>query len=185
MIKSIEHFDEELFLYLNSLHIPHLDKLMVFVSSYAFWCILFVLFAAILFFYNRNLKEIIFYGGSTVLTVVFTNIVKLFVKRPRPIHHQEWEGIIHSIDKYSDHYSFFSSHAASVFCFCFFVLLSLPKHRWIGYIALIFAFIISYSRIYVGKHFPGDVIVGIIVGILFAFLGVYLNRKFAKVPLKN
>ena len=178
MIKAIENFDEQLFLYLNSLHIEHLDRLMVFVSSYLFWGILFAVLGCVLFYYHRSIKELIFYGGSTALVVGFTNLVKIFIRRPRPIHHQEWESIIHSIDKYSEHYSFFSSHAASVFCFCFFVFLSLPKQRWIGYLAIVLAFIISYSRIYVGKHFPGDILVGMIVGLLFGWIGFLLCNKY-------
>ena len=177
-MKTIEHLDEQLFLYLNSLHVTYLDSLMVFVSSYLFWGILFALCAAILFYYHRSIKELFFYGAGTSLVVIFTNVVKIFIKRPRPIHHEEWKGVIHSIDKYSEHYSFFSSHAASVFCFCFFVFLSLPKHRWIGYIAMLFSFIIAYSRIYVGKHFPGDVLVGAIVGLLFGWISWMISRKY-------
>lgn len=179
MIQNLDKLDKDLFLFLNSLNSPILDGFMVFISSYLFWMIAFIGLGIILYYYHRNIKELFFYGGSTLLAVGVANLIKIIIQRPRPIHHEEWVGIIHSIDKYSHAYSFFSSHAASVFCFAFFVFLSLKTHRIIGIISLILAFLISYSRIYLGKHFPGDVLVGSLVGILIAWIGVSLYHKYS------
>lgn len=121
-----------------------------------------------------------FYGGSVLFSTLFTNGLKLIVERPRPIHETVWEGIIHNIEEHSEAYSFFSSHAATTFCIAIFVFCFFKQKRYWGYLALLWAFGVSYSRIYVGKHYPLDVFVGILFGSLVGYLGYLLLQRFKK-----
>lgn len=177
-MEKVRYLDEQLFVYLNGLHHPALDRWMVMISSYWAWVVVFVILGMTIYWYNRQNKQILFYLGVALFSMGITNLLKPFIKRPRPIHYEEWSGIIHNIDKYSYTYSFYSSHAASVFCIAMFTYLSLKSKRWIAALAFVWAFLVSYSRIYVGKHFPGDVLVGMLVGCLLGYLAHFLYLKY-------
>ena len=180
MIDWIITQDKGLFLYLNGKHIDVLDPIMLVLSSYTCWSIVFILFGVGIFFYQKQYKlsSVVFYALSVLASTVFTNLLKLVVKRPRPIHEQEWVGVIHDIEEYSDAFSFFSSHAATTFCIATFALLIFRAKKYVGYVAFAWAIGVSYSRIYVAKHYPLDVMVGIIFGIFVGVLGFKMLEKY-------
>lgn len=184
MIENLVEIDKEIFLFLNSMNHQWMDPLMIALSSYILWGIVFACYGLLVFMNRKSHKvvSVLFYVVSVAISSLATNVVKLFIQRPRPIHEEVWEGVIHNIEKYSAAYSFFSSHAATAFCIAMFVTLSCKSKRIYGFIAFVWAFGVSYSRIYVGKHYPGDVLVGILFGFLCGYMGYrmlerYIERK--------
>lgn len=180
MIEWIVSRDKELFLYLNDMHTEVLDPVMLILSSYTAWTVVFVFFGLAIFIYQQQYKiaSIVFYALSVLVSTTLTNILKLIVKRPRPIHEEEWVGTIHNIEEFSSAYSFFSSHAATTFCIATFVFLIFKTKKHIGYIAYSWALAVSYSRIYVAKHYPVDVLVGLVFGVLTGIIGFTLLQRY-------
>ncbi|MBK5719432.1 phosphatase PAP2 family protein [Dysgonomonas sp. Marseille-P4677] len=180
MLDKLLEWDRELFLFLNSKHIDWLDPIMLFFSSYTGWILVFLLMSAFIYFKAEIWKKtgVFFFSLSTGLSALFTNIIKLIIERPRPIHNETWQDTIHAIEKFSDSFSFFSSHSATTFTMAVFFLLFFRKKKIYGVIALVWATIVAYSRIYVAKHYPFDVLVGILFGIMIGILGYKLFQNF-------
>ena len=113
----------------------------------------------------------------TLADQISTSIFKDGFKRLRPSHTEEIRELIHLYTKkngevyYGGLYGFVSSHAANSFALASF-LSKLFKVRWFGYCIYGWAFIVSYSRIYLGVHYPGDILGGALLGILIG-LAVY------------
>lgn len=180
MIDKLIELDKEIFLFFNNKNNDLLDPLMLALSSYVMWGIVFAVFGAIIFFKSKVYKavSVAFYTVAVAISSLGTNLVKLIIQRPRPIHEESWEGVIHNIEKYSAAYSFYSSHAATSFCIAMFVWLSIKTQRIYGTIAFVWAFGVSYSRIYVGKHYPGDVLFGTLFGLLCGYVGYELLQRY-------
>lgn len=104
--------------------------------------------------------------------------------RLRPCHNPELANLVHTINgACGGQYGFVSSHAANTFALAVFVVLVLKKHfKWMFCFMLVWATIVSYSRIYVGVHYPGDVLGGALLGSTIGFLIwktlVYFNNYF-------
>lgn len=182
MLKTLKHWDREVFIYLNSLGIEKFDKFWIFVTQIETWFPLFLLFILLLFYYYRGKK-----GGTVVffmiltfgVTMVFTGSVKEYVARLRPSNVEAMGELIRILQKPTS-YSFFSGHASSSFSITTFVALSLQKYtKWI-YLSYLWPFIFVLSRIYVGVHYPSDIFVGAVVGVTFAFLFHFLCQKTIK-----
>lgn len=184
-INYAKDLDKELFFTINGSNYPAIDNFMVSISSYEWWAMVFVVIAvAVYVFGERKISEVIFYLLSVGVSVVLANVVKLFVMRARPIQ-INWESIgytqgIYQLDKYSSSSSFFSSHSASAFCIAMFAYMAFKRNRWLAYIAFIWAVIVGYSRIYVGKHFPSDVFVGMLVGIAVGYVSFLVWLSYSK-----
>lgn len=182
MLEKLLEWDRELFLFLNGKHSDWLDPIMLFLSSYIGWILGFLFMAAFIYFKAEVWKRtgVFFFFLSTGLSGLLTNIIKLFIERPRPIHNELWLNTIHAIEKHSNSFSFFSSHSATTFTMAIFFLLFFRKEKLYGVIAVAWATTVAYSRIYVAKHYPFDVLVGILFGIMIGFLGYKLFQNFKK-----
>jgi len=182
MLERLLDWDKEFFLYLNSINATWLDPVMLFLSSYFNWILGFLIMLALILYKGTNWRKTasIFYLLSLGMSALLTNIIKIIIARPRPIHNQEWKGLIHAIEFYEGSYSFFSSHSATTFAMCVFFFLYFKGKRWYGYIALVWATIVAYSRIYLGKHFPLDVFCGIVFGSLVAIAGYKIYEYYIK-----
>lgn len=180
MIEKLVEIDKEIFLFLNSINHHWADTLMIALSSYTLWAIVFAVVGFLIYRSQKKYKiaAVLFYIGSVVTSTLLTNGLKLIVQRPRPIHEEAWHGLIHNIEKYSSAYSFFSSHAATTFCIAMFVSLCFRSQRLYRVVAFLWAFGVSYSRIYVGKHYPGDVLVGILFGTFIGYVGHKMLMKY-------
>jgi undecaprenyl-diphosphatase len=176
VIDLIVNIDKELFLFLNGFHNSFFDFLMFWISSSIVWIPLYLFFAFLLFkVYNRGfwlpLISVILIVGLADLASV--ELFKNVFERLRPCHNPEFDGIVHLVNnKCGGRYSFVSSHAANMFSLAtslwFFIRVKYPK----SFILLAFwAALIGYSRIYLGVHFPADVVGGSFLGILVGYLG--------------
>ena len=108
-------------------------------------------------------------AGSDQLT---SGLIKNIVERPRPSHEVTLAGQVHLVDNYEGgKYGFPSSHASNSFALAVFVILLIGKRfKWLNYVVLSYPILVSYSRIYLGVHYPGDVICGMIIGSLLGFI---------------
>lgn len=192
----IVDFDKQLFLDINRQHTEWLDPVMLFFSSYTSWAVVAILVLSYLLYKSlpkRRLPLVCCFILSVLSTNLLNHLVKVIVKRPRPIHEPAFADIIHAIEKFDASYSFFSAHSSSSFALAVFALLFV-KEKWFTLVSLFWASAVAYSRIYVGKHYPGDVIVGVLFGILMGVMGwkMYefyekkkVNRKYKKYETKK
>lgn len=183
MPEWILELDKHLFLFINGLGYPYLDQFMIWMSDKYIW---FPLYALLIYYlYRKNGWS--FYQPVLALVVIivitdrFTSgFMKPFFERYRPCHDPEINYLLTSLKHCGGLYGFASSHAANTFGLAFFFYIR--EKSTLGIALLIWASIVSYSRIYLGSHYPGDVVAGALVGLLAAwlihFLLTYLQRHF-------
>ena len=169
--------DLPLFHIINNWHSPIWDKIMLVFTDSGEFAIIWLLIAAIIFFTDKkNGRKIL---TLTLFAVIISSFLNdLFLKsiffRERPyIFLQD----IHHLGNYWANSSFVSGHTSSSFA-AFFILGRYCK-KWF-WLFLLLAIIIAYSRIYVGMHYPSDIIGGIIVGIISALIVLKIDRKALK-----
>jgi undecaprenyl-diphosphatase len=180
MLDFLVEIDKTLFIFLNSLHTPIMDKIMWAISGKYTWI---PLYAAVLYWFIRKYKWNALWITLFAILVVVANdqisvAIKFAVERPRPSHNEEFEGIIHLVNNYhGGAFGFVSSHAANTFGFAVFSLF-LIRQRWFTIAILAWAAIVSYSRVYLGVHYPADITFGGLLGVLFGFL-LYRSAIFS------
>jgi undecaprenyl-diphosphatase len=182
----LEHLDQQLFLFLNSLHTPFMDPVMHAISGRLIWV---PLYLGILIYLGIKYKRkfliiILFIALAATLTDQISVVIKNLVLRLRPCHEPSIQGMVHLFNgECGGLYSFVSSHAANSFDVALLSLLFIRK-RWFTISIIIWASIIGYSRIYLGVHYPGDVICGAIQGSLVGWscysLYVLTDNKILK-----
>lgn len=182
-METLINIDKEIFLFLNSLNSPFLDSIMWFVSGTKQWIPLYLLLIFFMFYKKENLKAILSLLCVIVVIVlcdrISSGIFKPIFHRLRPSHEPSLEGFVHFVNNYKGGmYGFISSHAANVFGIAVFISLYFKK-RWVSISIIFWAILVSYSRIYLGVHYLGDILCGAIVGISVAF-GIYKLYKWAE-----
>ena len=190
MIEEILRLDSKLFLYLNNLGTSKFDIFWISLSKIEA-NILMYLFLILLFFYIQKIRPkliYIFYFFIVIaLMITITdqgaNIFKDSIQRLRPCYN---ESIIDSLRLVKENcggkYGFFSAHASNSFSLAiFFGLLFINRIRYIIMITVVYASLISYSRIYLGVHYPIDIIFGGFFGIFVGFVMYsFVYLKFLK-----
>jgi undecaprenyl-diphosphatase len=181
-IDKIIHFDKELFIYLNSLGNENWDAFWILVTNQFSWIPLYFLFL-VLIFRAFGWKKGLIFMLFTALTITFSdqlaNLVKNTIERARPNNDLGINQYIRIL-KNPKSYSFYSAHASTSVTITTFLYLTLkPYYRYIGLI-FIWPVLFAYSRIYVGVHFPVDIVIGTIVGFFTGWLFYCLTRLFFK-----
>ena len=148
---------------------------MYWASDKLFWGPFYIFIAALLILHYQKRSIPIFLSIGVLIAMadqIASHLIKQIVKRPRPSHEEALEGLIHlSKAGPGGHYGFVSSHAANAFALASFLFFILPKKfNWLKWILGSWALLVSYSRIYNGVHYPGDVLVAALIGMLLGFL---------------
>ena len=193
--------DHQLFLFLNSHHSPFWDKVMWMISYPPTWIPLYLAIITVLILKYRRKMIVIFFVIAVLITASdqLSVVIKNTVRRPRPCYEKTLQGEVHTVKgQCGGKYGFVSSHASNSFAVAL-MSLSLLRKRWFGFSMVFWALLVGYSRIYLGVHYPGDVLFGSILGALTGWgvyiLFDYIDRKFLvkslffnpaqKEPLKN
>lgn len=175
MIDYLKNLDLQLFSILNGkFHHPVIDKIMVTLTSTGFWRIpLIIIVVAVLIFGRKKDRIAIGFG---IILLVFTNFISTGVMKPlvgriRPCHVMEG---IRLLVPCGGKYSFPSGHAANSIALAIFLSYFYRK-AIIPF--LIIAILVSYSRIYVGVHYPMDVLIGAFTGIIFSLSFIFIYKE--------
>lgn len=182
MIETLIKLDQEFFLILNGLHATWLDGIMFWVSGKKEWIPFYLAIVSTIIyqFRWRSIIVLVFIGIAILFAdQIVSGFMKPFFQRLRPSHEPVLEGMVHIINGYKGgSYGFASSHAANAFGLAMFIyLLFKTKFKYIRLIFL-WAAIVAYSRIYLGVHYPGDIITG---GIIGTMCGYFSFKVFLKV----
>ena len=178
---SFPQWDTDLFTWINSKHISWLDPLMQILSSPYSWVVLFLVISYLMIRSSRTqgVREVLLVVCVFIANSILSNVLKLLIQRPRPCHEDALRSTIHLLEDCGTHYSFFSAHSSNAFCLAICTALFF-KNKYFSILMIIWATTVAYSRIYVGKHYPLDVIIGIIFGITISFLGNYFLERYRK-----
>ena len=183
MFEYLVHLDKKLFVFLNNLGSTPFDSFWLLITQQTNWIAFFLILLFILY-KKLGTKKL----GIAILTlaalITFTNeitdVIKFSVQRIRPCNDDTLAGLIRVV-KDSDTFSYFSGHAANSSAAMMFVYLILRQCYKYTYLIFLYPLIFAYSRIYLGLHFPLDIISGYVfgsfTGILFYFLFDKISNK--------
>lgn len=191
MIESIIELDTDLFLFFNGFHNDFFDTIMYWVSHKFFW-VPFYGFLVYLLYRHYGLKKAAILTGLILVTFALTNTLsveafKNVFQRLRPSHEPSLEGLVHFVDDYKGgNWGFVSSHASNVFGLATLIFFFLGKRiKRIGLWIFLWAFLVSYSRIYLGVHYPLDLICGGALGASIGLVIYGLAKKFKLVQISE
>ena len=175
--------DKQAMIFLNNLGSSTFDPFWILVSEKWFWIPLYVIF--LYFLYKNFNKKSLFYIllfvalGITASDQV-ANIFKFGFERLRPCHDPSLEGLLREV-KCGGKFGFYSAHSSNSFFVATYLTILLGKKiKQLPYFLFVWAAIVAYSRVYLGMHFPGDIIIGAIMGILLALFFGTLAKKVIK-----
>lgn len=180
MIDRLIEFDKEILRFLNGLHFPWLDPVMLVLTETVAWIplYLFMLYVVIKE-YKRNSWVILLGLALTILLAdqITASLMKPYFARLRPSQEPSLQEWVHIVNGYKGgRFGFASSHAANTFGAATFFFLWLRNIKsWIHWL-FVWAAFMTYTRIYLGVHYPGDVLVGAIVGVLCGWVSFKVSE---------
>jgi len=170
----LERLDQQLFLFLNSINSPFWDQVMHALSGKIIWV---PLYLSILIYMGIKYKRkfliiLLFIILAATLADQSSVLVKNLVERLRPCHEPSLQGLVHLVNgECGGKFSFVSSHATNSFDVALLSLLFIRK-GWFTISIVLWALVVGYTRIYLGVHYPGDVVCGSLLGALIGW-GIY------------
>lgn len=177
--------DKEIFLFLNNLGSDTFDRFWVIVSGTWIWVPLYVIFLYLLAknYKVRNLVFIlIFIALGVTVSDQLAGIFKSGIGRLRPCHDPSLDHLMREV-QCGGQFGFYSSHASNTFFIAtFMTMLLFKKYSFLPYFLFFWAAMVSYSRIYLGVHFPMDILMGAAMGF---FLGGFFSTLALKVIRKQ
>ncbi len=190
MLDYLISLDRSLFLALNGAHAPWLDPVMVFASHKLTWIPFYALLVLLVYRAGGWRRTLLFLlGVGLVVLLADQGSVHLFkntVMRLRPSHAEGLQDIVHLPTGHrGGAFGFVSSHAANCFGVAMFTVLSM-RRRVFALLLWPWALLVGYSRVYMGVHYPGDVLCGALfglcVGLLVGRLVPWVWRRAAGTP---
>lgn len=181
MNNFLEEIDHKIILTVNSWNTPFLDDVMWIISGKLTW-IPFYIFLIYLASKKLPRKQVVIFTVVTILSVVIADLISNYcfkenIQRYRPSHNLLLKDLLHLYQVKPGEfyrgglYGFTSSHAANFFAIVIFISLALRQfYPKIIYFLLPIAVLVSFSRLYLGVHYPSDVFVGAMVGAVTAFV---------------
>jgi undecaprenyl-diphosphatase len=178
IIHAIDQLDQKVLLFINGLHASVLDPVMWAISNKAFWYPFYLVL--IVFIILKRKKDVwitlIVVAIMIILSDQLADFIKDHVQRLRPTHNASISDIVHILRGYrGGDFGFVSSHASNAFAVAAFTSLLFAR-RWFTLVIYFWAVIISYSRMYLGVHYPLDVLCGGLLGFSIGIIMFYLER---------
>jgi len=181
-MEELIQLDQDIFLYLNGLGTTTFDGFWMFITGKWNSIPLYVLLVYLLY-KKTGIKATLItvfvvglmIGGTDQLANLFKKVLFL---RPRPCHEEVVYEAMRLVKSYcGGKYGYFSAHAASSMALAVFLGKILKPHiKYLGSSLLTWAVIVGYSRIYIGVHYPGDVLTGMLFGVIIALLMYKLQQ---------
>lgn len=178
MLDALLHFDQQLLLALNGSDSVFWDGFWMTITKTGTWVVYFLSLFVVLM-RNTNIRQLALIVCIIVLAIVLadqgaSSVFKPMFHRLRPSHDPVLADLVHVVNDYrGGTYGFISSHAANTFAL--FTLISLiMRYGWVTFTMFLYAMFTSYSRIYLGVHYPGDILCGAIWGVLCGALSYAL-----------
>lgn len=167
----LNHIDTQFFLFLNGKNCSFFDTFFSLFTSKEIWYPFYLLLSILIIWkYKREGIWIVLF---LILAIVFsdqvTGLIKVLVQRLRPTHEPLLFDLVNMPTGKGGLYSFFSAHASNAFTLAVFTGL-LAKNRWLAFWLILWAVVTAYSRVYVGVHYPFDILTGMIFGCLTGFV---------------
>ena len=189
MLEELVRYDKELFLFLNHLGTPTWDGFWLFITN-KWSAIPLYAFLAFATYRTYGLKRLLMVMATIAILILVTdqlaNFFKYGVQRLRPCFDQEISGSVRLVKaSCGGKFGYFSAHAGNSFAVAyFFRTLLKSNYAYLGSFLIIWAAVVAYSRIYIGVHFPLDILTGTIIGIFIGslFFNLYLKAvaKFGR-----
>ena len=181
-MEQLLQLDQDLFIFLNKLGTSSLDSFWLWITNQRNWIFLYLI-VILAYFYYLGWRKAIY---AVILAVIFlsicdqtTNLFKAYFHRLRPSQDPLLEGKIRELI-HPHNFSFISGHASNSTLFVWFSIYLLKKYTKGIYILILWWVIFMYSRIYVGVHYPLDIIFGIVWGALLYKFIVLTHCAFIK-----
>ena len=174
--------DTYILLWINGHHAEWLDQLMWWVSQSITWIPLYLLLVGLIIYRYRSWKEVIAILLAFALAVglsdfICSGILKPMVERLRPTHEPSLVPFLHIVNGYKGGlYGFCSSHAANTLA-CALLFIFVYKYKITTSILIVWVAINSYSRMYLGVHYPTDILGGLLIGAAVAVAAYVVLRR--------
>jgi undecaprenyl-diphosphatase len=184
MLDNIISLDKQALIFLNSLGSQPFDPFWLIITKQGSWTPFFILVFYLL--YKKLGKTNFLYAIGTIALLILVcdqsaNLFKHTFQRLRPCNDPQINSIIRIV-KESSSFSFYSGHATNSLATTLFVYLNLKKHYKYAALLFLFPLIFAYSRIYLGLHFPGDILTGYLFGAIYGFIAYQLYNKYLLKP---
>lgn len=168
MLEYLQGIDTQWLLAINGMHSDYMDSFMWMVSKSYSWALIGIV--AIVVNSRKGWRPALAFVLAVAIAVliadqVSSGLIKHAVERLRPTHEPSLEGLIHLVRDYRGGlYGFVSSHAANSFAVAVLVGCIMPRRAVLGSL-FAWAVLQCYSRMYLGVHYPGDILGGMLVGL--------------------
>ncbi len=187
-----QELDQQATLYLNSLHHPSLDKAMLLLSDKPTWYPLYAVLIGLIIYKERKRSWLVLLNIALLITLsdrISSGIIKPLAMRLRPCHEALLYPLLYLPDGCGGSYGFVSSHAANVSAISVFLFFYFDKNKWV-YLLFFWATMVSYSRIYLGAHYLGDIVMGALLGaglgwLVYKSYLVFYQKIFPSPPVSN
>ncbi len=183
MLEFLTDLDTRIFLFINGIHSEGFDSIMALISGKLTWIPLYL--ALLIWLIIRFRKESLVLIPAAIILVTLSDqgsvhLFKDIFERFRPCHEPALSGLVHLVnDHCGGSFGFISSHAANTAAIATFTSLVF-RNRYFSWFMAIWVLIVGYSRVYLGVHYPGDMIAGFMFGMLLGWLMYRLAKYSAK-----
>ena len=185
MLEALQSLDRNLLLAINRAHTPALDAVMVFASNRNVWFPAYLGLAIWLIYVFRHrawfLLPLIF-AAVGLADSITSRLFKPYFGRLRPCHDPKLMALLHLPDGCGGQFGFLSSHAANSVALAVFLAFTLPagRYRALKTSVFLWAILLSYSRLYLGAHFPADVLGGALIGAVLGWGAARLYQRWSR-----